>query len=455
MDPANSIELIVSLALVGVAAVHLRLLPMGAAPAHATRLRRALLAALLTRWLAGVLIYYLAPYGAFAEDNWSYAHYGQKLSDYWQGHGSVPSMFRGQMDLKLSYYYLNAVLFTLLGFAPLALVTLNCFVGTLTTWLAYRVAAELVDREAALRAAWLAALFPSLVLWSSMNLRDVWVLCSFLWLAFAVLIMRHRRWVTALVAGGAGLGGIFLFRPYLLPLVTTGLLAGSILSSMRKVKTAVLLAALLPAGLLILSIYSPREPLKGTTVDGTLREISLTRHNLGSGGSSYMQDVKFHSVWDVIAFLPTGTIYFLLGPFPWAARGFRQFITVPEMLIWYGLIPRVLQGVRVAFRRSPSETIALLSMVVCFALPYVLVSSNLGTAYRHRAQVLVFLLIFAAAGLLDPRRRSRWTDPRPTAEAPVAPTTEARLKCRQAGVGTHPGRPDLSRADLPVTRRSQ
>jgi hypothetical protein len=449
MEQANNGELIGSLLLVVIAAVHLRLLPTGTGGPDAGRLRKILLAALLTRWVVGVLIYYFAPYGVFAEDNWSYAHYGQKLADYWQGSGSVPSLLQGHTDLKLSYYYLNAAIFTLVGSAPLVMVTLSCLVGTLTTWLAYRVAAELVEGEAAYRAAWLAALFPSLVLWSSMNLRDVWVLFSFLWVAFAVLKLCHRRWITALLAGSAGFGGIYLLRPYLLPLILTGLLAGSLLSSMRQVKTAVILVVALAVGLVILSSYLPHEALKTTTIDGTLRELSLRRRNLGSGGSSYMREVEFHSAADVISFLPIGTVYFLLGPFPWAAKGFRQLIALPEMLLWYWLLPKVLQGVRAAFRRSPSETLALLSLVVCFTLPYILVSSNLGTAYRHRAQVLVFLLIFAAVGLRGRRRTASWGHPIPTPDTSLPTASAAQPEYRRADAGRRPAQPDLSQVDLP------
>jgi len=188
----------------------------------------------------------------------------------------------------------------------------------------------------------------------------------------------------------------------------------------------VILGAALAVGLVILSGYLPRDALRASALDSTLRELSLRRHNLGSGSSSYMQDVEFHSAADVISFLPIGTIYFLLGPFPWAARGLRQLITVPEMLLWYWLLPKVVWGVRSTFRRSPSETLALLSLVVSFTLPYIVVSSNLGTAYRHRAQVLVFLLIFAAAGL---NRRRAMVDSEPLSTlvtgAPCASGSEA------------------------------
>lgn len=397
MEQGRPEEFIWCLVLVLMASFLLRLLLVNASRAHARSTRGAVLVGLWVRWLTGVLIYYLAPAGAFAEDPQGYALSGKMLADHWRGLGGIaPGL---QMKAGFFYAELNGAVFTAGGFAPLLMVTLNCIVGALTVWLAYRVAAELVGRDAAVRAAWLTALFPSLILWSSMNLRDVWVLLAFLSFAFAIVSFGQRRWDTAVLAAVIGTGDIYLFRPYLVPLVAAGLLAGAMLSSARRPSTTLIMGALLGVGVLALAAYLPAKLLPNIGVDSTLQQISAMRRNLGTGGSAYLQQVRFHSARDVLGFLPIGMAYFMLSPFPWLVSGFRQLITLPEMLVWYWLIPRVIRGIRVAFRRSPSETLTLLSLVVCLAIPYSIVSANMGTAYRHRAQVLVFLLIFAAAGL--------------------------------------------------------
>ena len=58
-----------------------------------------------------------------------------------------------------------------------------------------------------------------------------------------------------------------------------------------------------------------------------------------------------------------------------------------------------------------------LSLMATFALlatlSYALVESNLGTAYRHRAQVLVLYLVFAAVGIATRGERQKHEAPDP------------------------------------------
>jgi hypothetical protein len=60
-------------------------------------------------------------------------------------------------------------------------------------------------------------------------------------------------------------------------------------------------------------------------------------------------------------------------------------------------------------------------MFALFAtVSYALVESNLGTAYRHRAQVLIPLFIFAAVGIAARRERRCARAAAPAANAALA-----------------------------------
>ena len=40
-----------------------------------------------------------------------------------------------------------------------------------------------------------------------------------------------------------------------------------------------------------------------------------------------------------ISAMPVGFAYLMFAPFPWQATNFRQAITMPEVLIWWAMIP--------------------------------------------------------------------------------------------------------------------
>jgi hypothetical protein len=74
--------------------------------------------------------------------------------------------------------------------------------------------------------------------------------------------------------------------------------------------------------------------------------------------------------------------------------------------VFYALIPSMVRGVRELLRGRSPGGLMLLLITLSLTLGYALGEANAGAAYRHRSQVLVFLLIFAAAGY-EARRAAR------------------------------------------------
>jgi hypothetical protein len=383
-------------------------LPVAAPRPYPSRLRQVVLLALAVRWAIGLLVYYYAPYGLFAEDNFVYGWYGQRIVDYWRGVGELPHdmWHRGEVV----YFRINAIVFMVFGYSPLVMVALNCAGGALSVWLVYHVAAPLAGPASGIRAATLAAVFPSLVLWSSMNLRDVWALIAILLLVLAAYRWMEERFTAAVALGLAGLVGIYLMRSYLVWIVLAGVGGGLALGLAARVVSPAVTTVLL--GLVLLGLVFHTSQNEG--LRQTLQEFTAIRQSMTGGGSDYLTDVQFGSAGDVVRFLPVGLIYFLFGPFPWMAGSVRQLFTVPEVLFWYWLIPKAVRGLGVVYRAAPTRAWLLVSLVAFLTIPYSLVSSNMGTAYRHRAQVMPFFLIFAAAGMAAPSSAARgaWSEVR-------------------------------------------
>ena len=85
-------------------------------------------------------------------------------------------------------------------------------------------------------------------------------------------------------------------------------------------------------------------------------------------------------------------------PLSWQVDSLRQAATLPDVMAWWFLFfGYILPGIRYAWRRQ-SLSLSLLAYTLPLVLFYSLIFGNVGLAYRQRAQLMPFLLIFAAAG---------------------------------------------------------
>ena len=86
---------------------------------------------------------------------------------------------------------------------------------------------------------------------------------------------------------------------------------------------------------------------------------------------------------------------------PWAIAGTRQALVLPEMLVWYGLMPAFVGGLLHAIRRQLGDILPILVFAVTLTLAYALMQGNIGTAYRQRSQVTMFFFLFMGVGLVE------------------------------------------------------
>src|SRR4029079_474580 len=106
--------------------------------------------------------------------------------------------------------------------------------------------------------------------------------------------------------------------------------------------------------------------------------------------SGFAGDVAITDPRAAIGFLPVGLLYVLFAPFPWMINNLRQLITVPELLVWWAMVPMLIKGYGFALRRRLKEAFAICIFTLGLTVSYALYQTNVGTAYRHRAQLYVF-----------------------------------------------------------------
>jgi hypothetical protein len=83
-----------------------------------------------------------------------------------------------------------------------------------------------------------------------------------------------------------------------------------------------------------------------------------------------------------------------------------MLLVAPEMVYWWWLVlAGVLPGLRFSLRHRLNDVLPLLAMLIGFGLLYSVTFSNVGLIYRQRAQLLPWLLTFAAVGIEQRRQR--------------------------------------------------
>ena len=105
----------------------------------------------------------------------------------------------------------------------------------------------------------------------------------------------------------------------------------------------------------------------------------------------------------------------MLAPFPWQVTSLRQAITLPEILVWWAMIPLLIYGLWYTLKNRLRTAIPILIFTLMLTIAYSIFQGNVGTAYRQRTQIQVFLFIFVAVGatlILEKRENSKLSRPR-------------------------------------------
>jgi len=358
--------------------------------------------ALALRIAAAVVLHALGTDNLFAPDQLTYHDFAAWLAHYWSGDTLIYPWKLLERGPK-AYYYIVGALYYVFGAWPLVPKLLNALVGTFSVRLAYDVTVGMTGSEAmGLRTARLAAFFPSLVLWSALNIRDCWIVMLILLICREAMALQDGLRVKPAVLLGTAVLLVMQFREYIFFAVAGPAAVSFLVRNRAHVGRNTLLGMLLAAVI----IYADRAHQADPRTRGLdLETMQALRQGAAVGGSQYEAGADISTPAKALAFLPKGLAFFLLAPFPWTVRNLRQLLTLPEMLFFYALLPSIVRGILHLLRHHLARSMMVLLITAGLTLGYALAEANAGMAYRHRAQVLVFYLAFAAVGLEQKRAR--------------------------------------------------
>ncbi|HEX8491237.1 MAG TPA: glycosyltransferase family 39 protein [Pyrinomonadaceae bacterium] len=397
-------------------------------------LLRIFVGALLVRMLVGTLIFAFNLQEFFGGDALTYDFLGSSLLKYWQGEKFYWIYVQRYLGTGTGgaggwgMLYLVGGVYAVLGRNMLAVQFVNAVLGAATAPLIYLCAKQIFAHQRVARVAGLlVAFFPSLVLWSAQGLKDGPIVFLLSFSMFVTLKLGEKLNIKYILLLACSLFALLSLRFYIFYMVVAAI-AGAFVIGMRGasarsfVRQFVVIVVL---GLSLTYLGVTRYASSQFETFTNLERVQLSRADLAtSAKSGFARDVDVSTTSGAITAIPVGFVYLMLAPFPWQLASLRQSITLPEMLVWWASVPLLALGLWYSVKFRLRQISPILLFTTMLTLAYSIFQGNVGTAYRQRAQILVFYFIFVAVGFAmvkerrEDRQRQRAAEKERTARRP-------------------------------------
>jgi hypothetical protein len=392
-----------------------------ASPSDRTRIVVITGLALAVHMSAALLIHAIAPGfggGFVTGDDANYFRVSSEVAAHLRGGGAeqLREALLPDADSYLfgTFVFLESALFVVFGPDVRFPLLMNAALAIVTALLVYGTTARIFRDPAGLVALVVVAFWPSLILWSALNLKDMLTITLEVAAVASLVSFQSRpQLLTMVIPIGAAGALVSLRAPVAAVVVVTvaiALLSWRLRASWRFVWEPVAagsIVALLAFGVttqapgpgeqLMAAFERSRQAKAGGAETAFVATPPPATVTSGGAGTSAIDSSSADTpiLQRTLAYLPTGLAYSLFAPFPWAARRYQELLAAPEVLLWYGLLIGAAVSVWRARRRWRS---LLTPVVMSLGLLAVLAlgEGNVGTLFRHRDMLVPFVVVLAS-----------------------------------------------------------
>ena len=316
---------------------------------------------------------------------------------------------------SLLYSWIGSCVYVVAGRTAVLLQLINSFLGTAIVLVAMRTTQILIPHETRYRlVGWLLALHPTMLLYSAITMREVAIVLPFVlsmyWLVKWRVYKMYRYGVWS------------IFWILLSQMFHTGMIVGTMLvvsiviyytvadhwrriarvrvalRDLNAVAGSVLVFALLIlAASIMLGTGYGLDKIQRLATDGLLEALSGWQIQVARGRASYLKELQPSGLLDLVLQAPLRMLYFVTAPFAWTiskARDVWGFVDGSFLFVLLYLIVRDLTNSRL--RGSEFRIIGVIAIIMMMG--FALVTSNYGTALRHRAKFVPVLIVVYAYG---------------------------------------------------------
>ncbi len=373
------------------------------------------LLALIARIIFGTILHVFDLREFFGGDALTYDFFGNRIVEVWKGqifaNDGLTYKATRTSGPGWGMNYLVAIIYFITGQNILAAQFFCAVIGAATAPLVYVCAHKVFENVRVSKlSAILVAFFPAFIIWSSQLLKDGLMIFLIVLAITMVLKLQEEFSYFSVSILIFSLFGIISLRFYIFYMVAIAVVGSFIIGKSGSVKSVVrgfIIVGILGIALTYLGVL--RSANEEFEKFGSLERIQVSREDLSRAGSGFGEDIDVSTTQGALLALPIGFTYLMFAPFPWQISSFRAAITLPEIMLWWAMIPILLSGLWFTLKHRLRNAISILIFTFLLTIAYSIFQGNVGTAYRQRAQIQVFLFIFIAVGwtLLKERRENR------------------------------------------------
>lgn len=295
------------------------------------------------------------------------------------------------------YLVLNALVFYIFGYKPIFMKLINCVAGMSLSLVVYRISSLLFNRAVCTRAMIITHLFPSLMLWSCLGIREIWVVL------FVMLVLYYAVRLKTLVPDyksflllAVSLILLSQLRSGTFMVLLIALLPSLIISRATKLMTGFVVSSFVLIGFFIFIVYLGvgQEFIS----EDPMEQMLKIKTDLSGGDAAYFTRDELKEIDNPIYIMPKGLVYFMFSPFPWELTKSSRILAFIDVMFIYMLTLFFIVSLIKLIRYRYWEALPVLVFFFFLLFAFSMVEGNFGTAFRHRAQILpIFVLISSIA----------------------------------------------------------
>ena len=323
----------------------------------------------------------------------------------------------GKRGSSYTYMHFVSLIYAFIGRSVIFIQMIHVLVGLINIILTYKLSYLIwEDNGIAKKAAWFVAVFPTLIMYSALTNREVFISMFFLISMIYVVkwiktennfffVISLLLFLTHYYLHGPLILGIL---PLLVIFLNKNLLNG--ISSLRESRINYLflfsiifiLIIFISGGILWAFVSIPYiGNLNGVNYNLIFNRVLY----LNTGGAAYPQWLMPNDFFDLFTLTIPRIIYFFFSPFPWDIRKLNQLLGLIDSFIYIYLIYHIYKGFII--RRS---VLKLNKFFVVLGILFIVYSwgvSNYGTGLRHRAKFAPVLVALASSGFYGLKLNSK------------------------------------------------
>ena len=358
----------------------------------------------------------------FWGDSATYDALGAAVAQFWAGEaGSTGWTQTVEGHANRGFIYFVGVIYYVFGRNTLLVQFLNGIIGALTAVVIFDLGLRLYDFQTARRAMLFTAFFPQMIFWSAALYKDAAVMLCIALSIWALVRLKNQFQFGTLVVYLLATASLIWLRFYIFFAIAGATVAGFFISSRRSLAFRLLSQMAVVTAMIVLLLLTPAgKEMISQSRFLDLQMLQTSRSDLAArADTGYARDADVSTTSGLLRVLPMGVAYLLFAPFPWTVSSFRQLLSLPDILIWYALMPALLIGLKSAVKERLGQSLPILVFTASLTLAYGAFLGNAGTAYRQRTQIMMFYFLFIADGLK--KQRTRETPEESLEPRPVLP----------------------------------